>query len=126
MTAVALVLTAATVLTACGGTGGTGTASNRKVTAWQLSSVSGDGHDLAISFVAGGGCYDDPHVDHAESATAVTITSTTRKTANTQVCTSDLVVGHTTVHLQQPLGTRSLVHPIVQFGPQSIGTDHVP
>lgn len=113
---VGLSLAAITLLAACARNGGSAAGSDDvRTTAWQLTSVSG--RDLAIRFVAGGGCYGDTHVDHTESATTVTITVTTRKNTNSTVCTQNLAVGLTTVHLRQPLGTRSLIHPTVQFGP---------
>lgn len=109
------------MLAACASSGGKAAGPDDvKVIAWQLTSLSDGGRDLAISSVADGGCYGDPHVDHTESATAVTITATTQKNTNSSVCTQDLVVSHTTVRLQQPLRTRSLIHPTVQFGPEHV------
>jgi len=102
--AVGLGVLVLTLLAACDTSDGKTGAGDVRVTAWQLTSVSDGGRDLAVSFVAGGGCHADAQIDSAESATSVTITATTRKTSSASACTQNVVVGRTTVHLRRPDG----------------------
>ena len=83
---------------------------------WTLTGMDSDGRRLFITYALGDPCSESAGVLVEESAKTVTLTATTRKVRGGN-CQSVLRSAEGYVDLQQPLGTRTLLHASMQRTP---------
>lgn len=77
---------------------------------WGLATKP-SGSSLDVFYVAGGGCTTllGAHIVEIATTVEVWVLSTEKKTRG--ACSSNLIVGRSTIELSEPLGTRTLLHP---------------
>ncbi|HET7070498.1 MAG TPA: hypothetical protein VFI40_06715 [Nocardioides sp.] len=91
-------------------------ASRLTSTRWWLRGV--DGRDLWIQYEIGSSsCDTDQGVFVRETAHRVLLGHYVRDTSNGNACTADMSMGEGVVHLDRPLGRRSLWHVVVDLDP---------
>jgi hypothetical protein len=80
-------------------------------TPWGLQGVRG--RELYLQYEIGGGCDADRGVYVKQTSDRVLIGHYVHDTSAGNACTDEMKVGHGVVRLQAPLGSRSLVHTVV-------------
>jgi hypothetical protein len=80
-----------------------------RVTSWRLLSTNADGTELTIAVGMGGTCEKFDHIDVTESDSSVTITPIL-VTNLAGACADSLMSFEQKVVLQNPVGTRDLIH----------------
>jgi hypothetical protein len=80
-------------------------------TSWGLQKVSG--RDLYLGYEIGGGCDSDRGVYVQETPARVLVGHYVLDDSAGHICTDEMRIGYGVVHLGRPLGSRPLVHTMV-------------